>query len=115
MKRYLQVIGLIALISITGCATTENTAYKSVAVIAQTVNSSRLAWNDYVARGLATKAEVIAVHDTYTKYQAVMKVAEQAVITYKRDNATLPALQTAINTLTATSTELITSIATFTK
>ena len=109
------MLALALVFAVSGCATPETTAYKTTAVISQTVDSSRQAWNNYVSQGKATKDEVVAVHAAYSKYQAAMAIAEAALITYKQNNATKPALDSALAALAATSTEVITAIATFQK
>ena len=116
MKNLASLLTVIALVLVmAGCATPETSAYKTVAVIAQTVDSSRQAWNSYVAQGKATRDQVVAVHLAYVKYQSAMAVAEAAVITYKQNNATKGALDAAMLAVSAASADVITAVATFSK
>jgi len=80
-----QLVSLLALVVfLVGCNTVspEAAAYKSIGVIATTVDASMLGWGDYVKAGLAKPNEEAKVKEVYQKYQASMLVAKVGVLTY---------------------------------
>lgn len=113
MKKLFRICVLCAfVVQLSGCATAESNAYKTTAVIAQTVDSARQAWNQYVHDGKATVDQVRAVHSAYAKYQSAMAVAEAAVITYKT-NHDAGALNAALQSVSAASSAVIAAVAEF--
>lgn len=103
-----------ALICSQGCATFDTNAYKTLAITATTVDSSRQAWNDYVGQGKATVAEVQAVADSYAKYQHAMAYAQSATIAYETTK-NQSQLQGAIDAAVAAATNFTSLIAAFRK
>jgi hypothetical protein len=76
-----------------GCASTEQTTYRSTGVAVVTVDAAMKAWGDYVAKthpGAATEKKVA---DAYAKYtQSVNLVADAAIAFQKSKAANDPAL-----------------------
>ena len=74
------LIGVALLVTlVTGCKTSEvDKAGKSLATVAQTVDSAMKGWATWVAQGNSNEQEEAKVKALYTKYQSTMAIARNA-------------------------------------
>lgn len=120
MKNRLKLIGPavgLALL-LAACATFETNAYKTLSVTASGVEAARKSWVDYVTQQrtlLATNSparkgleEQVAMSVVvYGQYQTAMRVAEDAVKTYKLAPTNQAPVTTALNAVSAASGNII--------
>jgi hypothetical protein len=67
---------LLVGIMLSGCATPERAAYRTLGTTATLVDTTMQAWGDYVKLGLATPDDQIRARQLYGDYQAAMRVAK---------------------------------------
>lgn len=100
---------------ITGCGSTPNTkTTKVVGTVTTTVDAAMNGWGAYVRSGKATIEQRNDVRNAYLKYQAAMRIAEQATVT-ALSNTNAPSYQVALNAASAASVDLIALIESFTQ
>lgn len=103
----LVVLGLLALILCSSCATFETNAYRAVAATASTVDAAMNGWGDWVRAGKATTADEDAVRDAYEMYQAAMRSARRQVAQYSAGVVDRSSLETALDAMDAAKTIII--------
>jgi hypothetical protein len=113
MKNLHHYLSLLLLAALLGCATPEQTAYRTIGVITASVDGAMNGWGDYVRSGAATADEQARVRQAYERYQATMRLARIAVTTQKTQPAGASTLDTALNTAQAASGQLIAVIQQF--
>lgn len=68
-------LGGLAVLPLTGCASTQRNAYRTVGITTVTVDHAMQAWAEFVNAGHADPAQIDAVRSAYAKYFAAMNVA----------------------------------------
>jgi hypothetical protein len=115
-QRISAMVLISAILVLSGCATVETTAYRTLGSTSSLVDNAMKAWGDYVRAGLATPTDQQTCRGLYIRYQAGMKVAKTAVLSYKagleKDDTTL---NTALSTATASASDLIAFVRYFTQ
>lgn len=100
---------VLAAVCVAGCAT----AYKATAVSTKTVSAAIGAWSDYVDQGKATIEDRKAVLAAVVKYRAALATAQTAVNQwFAEQESGKPFPQAALNTLGASTSDLIVLIET---
>ena len=105
--KYITSLIAALLILAAGCATPEQTAYKSIGVIANTVDVAMLTYGDFYRAGLIDTEEAAAVKKAYEHYQRTMRVARVSVQTAKAAPDGQLRLNTALQAVEAASAELV--------
>lgn len=82
MKKIL-IITLIVSAILCGCKSTELVAYRTLGAVAQSVDVAKHVYYDLRATGHVTQEQDVLAKATYIKYQAAMKVAQDAELTFK--------------------------------
>lgn len=101
--------------TLSGCASYEQAAYRSVGVTDITVHNAMLGWGKYVQSGRATAQEIVAVQKHYEKYQSAMAAAETAALSAANAPEGQTMLETALKAAEAATGELTTLIAVLTR
>jgi len=110
MKKLFSIISLALLL---GCATTQkpqDVAYKTIGTIATVVDTSMLAWGDFVRAGMAKPNQEVMVKNTYLKYQSVMLSTKVLVLTYVDSPTNQTLLNTSLQAVGNASFEVINTI-----
>lgn len=106
MKKTMAMAGLALALLVTGCATFQANAGKTLSSVAITVDAAMKGWAAYVVAGGATPDQETQVRAAYHKYQLSMSAAQSA---YAALVATgdQPAWTQAASILTATQQQLV--------
>jgi Mrp family chromosome partitioning ATPase len=107
MKTMRQLFSLLLLAALLGCATPEQSAYRTIGTITVSVDGTMNGWGDFVRAGHAEPADEARVKAAYERYQSAMRLARIAVITSKTQPDGASTLQTALATTQAASGQLI--------
>jgi len=112
------LVSIIALALLIGCATAgkqsaQDVAYKTIGTIATTVDTSMLAWGDFVRAGMSKPSQEVLVKSTYQKYQSVMLSTKVMVLTYVDSPTNKTLLATSLQAVGNASGEVVNTINTF--
>lgn len=111
MKKYLSILFAVLL---AGCATTEQSAYRTIGTITIAVDGAMNGWGDYVRSGQASATQEASVRSAYGQYQNAMRSLKVMVMTWKAQPDGASKLDTALAMTQAASGSLITLIQTLT-
>jgi hypothetical protein len=115
MNRYIAVLSVVFAFAI-GCATLEQSAYRSIGSVAVTVDASMQAWGDVVRAGQATAEQEATVRAVYVRYQAAMRTAQSALMAYKISSGqNKTELNIALDVLDGAAADIVALIRQFTK
>lgn len=91
MKTKIVLLLPLLFLLMTGCASLEQNAYRTVGSVTITVDAAMQAFGAHVRSGASNAEEQAAVRALYERYQASMKVAKAAVMAYRetRNEGTL--------------------------
>ena len=106
LKAALLAALLLVVACLSGCATAESAAYRTLGATAYVVDGAMNGWGDWVRAGRATPAQEASVKAAYERYQAAMRVARAAVTAYKTA-PDRPALDRALDAVDAARVALI--------
>ncbi len=109
----IHILLLIAIVSMFGCKTPEQSAYRTLASTSVVVDGAMKAWGDHVRAGNATLHQQVQVRASYERYQAAMKLAQVVVNGYRNTNDK-PTLVAALETVTDASSSIIELVELFT-
>lgn len=114
--KYFSYIGIcLVTMFFTGCVTPEKTAYRSLATISVTVDTSMKVWGTWVAQGKATPADEAVVRKSYSIYQSSMKVAQAAVVSINSSPSGQSNLNVALNAVADSASTLVQLVQTITQ
>ena len=82
MRKYFAVLSVVFAFAI-GCATLEQSAFRSIGSVSVTVDAAMSGWGDWVRDGQATPQQEDMVRVLYGKYQASMRTANSALTAYR--------------------------------
>ena len=103
-----QLISLVALVWLVGCASTPETiAYRVIGSTTIGVDAAMNGWGDYVRVGKATPQDEVVVKKVYESYQQVMRTTKTVVMSYKMGVADQTALEKALDAVEAAKNELV--------
>lgn len=113
MRNYLILLPLLFVL-MTGCASLEQNAYRTVGSVTITVEAARAAFIDYVNTGKSNAEEQAGVRALYERYQASMRVMKSAVMKY-RETGNEGTLQGAMRGASDSASAFISAVNQFTK
>ena len=102
-------------VSLTGCASTEKTAYRVVGVTDVTVHNAMLLWGAHVKAGKATARQIVDVNNKYEHYQQMMGAAHAAAVSIATAPDGQNKYETAWLAVEAATTQLTTFITAITR
>ena len=82
MNRYIAVLCVVFAFAI-GCATLEQSAYRSIGSVAVTVDAAMNSWGDWVRAGQSAPEQEATVRVAYARYQSAMRTANSALTAYR--------------------------------
>ena len=105
--KYLTSLLAALLVLAAGCATPEQTAYKSIGTVAHAVDIAMMTYGDFYRAGLINAEEAAAVKAAYEHYQGAMRVVHVTVESAKIAADGQKQLETALQAVEAASAELV--------
>lgn len=90
MRKFYYLVLFLLVLAVSGCATAEKNAYRTLATTSTLVDKAMTTWADYVVKGLANEQDELKVRKAYATYQKAMVASKLAVYSYrssKKENA----------------------------
>ncbi|MHB1309327.1 MAG: hypothetical protein ACYC23_19795 [Limisphaerales bacterium] len=98
---------LVSALIFSGCASFEQTAYRSLGTTTTLVDGAMNGWGDWVRAGQATAGDEAQVRAAYEHYQLAMAAARSTVLATTADSATESDLERALAAVDAASAALV--------